>query len=76
MGVSQSREDADGYERTGTVNGRMQTEKWSKSTGSGKFSVVIGNRFMVEAEGSAASIGELKNAVASVDQGALVGLGG
>lgn len=76
MGVSQSREDADGYERTGTVNGRMQTEKWSKSTGSGKFSVVIGNRFMVEADGSAASIDELKAAVSSINEASLAGLGG
>lgn len=73
IGVSQSREDADGYERTGTVNGRMQSEKWRKS-GSGSFSVVIANRFTVEADGSAASIDELKNAVASVNEGALTGL--
>jgi hypothetical protein len=73
MGVSQSREDADGYEKTGAVDGRMQTEKWRKS-GSGTFSVVIANRFMVEADGSAASIDELKGAVASVNEGALAGL--
>lgn len=76
MGVSQSREDADGYERTATVNGRMQTEKWSKSTGSGKFSVIVGNRFSVEADGSAANIDELKAAVASVNEGSLTGLAG
>lgn len=74
MGVSQSREDADGYERTGTVNGRMQSESWNKSNGSGKFSIVVGNRFMIEADGSAASIDELKAAVASVNEGALTGL--
>lgn len=76
MGVTRSREDADSYERTGTVDGRMQSERWNKSTNSGAFSVVVANRFMVEAEGSAASIDELKNAVASVDQGALASLGG
>lgn len=76
MGVTRSREDADGYERTGTVDGRMQSERWNKTTNSGAFSVVVANRFMVEAEGSAASIGELKSAVASVDQGALASLGG
>lgn len=76
MGVTQSREDANGYERTGTVDGHMQSEKWNKTTNSGAFSTVVGNRFMVEAEGSAASIGELKSAVSSVDQGALVALGG
>ncbi len=75
IGVEQSREDAEGYERTGTVDGRLQTEKWRKS-GSGTFSVVIANRFMVEADGSAASIDELKNAVASVNEDALTGLVG
>ncbi|MEO5587171.1 MAG: Yip1 family protein [Novosphingobium sp.] len=76
IGVSQSREDADGYERTGTVNGRMQTERWNKTSGSGKFSVVVGNRFMIEADGSAANIDELKAAVASVNEGSLIGLAG
>lgn len=76
MGVTQSREDANGYERTGTVDGRMQSEKWNKATSSGSFSIVVANRFMIEAEGSAASIDELKGAVASVDQSALKGLGG
>lgn len=76
MGVTRSREDADSYERTGTVDGHMQSERWNKSTNSGAFSVIVGNRFMVEAEGSAASIDELKSAVASVNQGALASLGG
>lgn len=76
MGVTRSREDADSYERTGTVDGRMQSERWNKGTNSGTFSVVVANRFTVEAEGSAASIDELKSAVASVDEGALKGLGG
>lgn len=76
MGVQQSREDADGYERTGTVNGQMQSESWNKGSNSGKFSVVVANRFMIEADGSAASVDELKAAVATVDQGSLLGLAG
>lgn len=76
IGATQSREDANGYERTGTVDGHMQSEKWNKTTNSGAFSIVVANRFMVEAEGSAASIDELKSAVASVNQSALVSLGG
>ena len=62
MGVQQNREDADSYERTGTVNGQMQSESWNKSSSRGKFGVVIANRFMIEAEGKAASIDELKAA--------------
>lgn len=76
MGVTSDREDADGYEKTGTVDGHMQTEKWSKGSSSGKFGVMVGNRFMIEAEGSVGSIDELKAAVAAIDVDALEGLGG
>ena len=76
MGVSNNREDANGYERTGTVNGQMQTESWNKNDGRGKFSIVVANRFMIEAEGKAASVDELKAAVATVDQGNLLSLAG
>ena len=71
LGVSASKSDANGYEKTGTVDGHMQTEEWRNDSHSGKFGVVLNNRFSVEAEGNAASIDELKAAVASVDQGAL-----
>ena len=71
LGVSTSKSDANGYEKVGTVDGHMQTEEWRNDSHSGKFGVVLNNRFSVEAEGSAASIDELKAAVASVDQGAL-----
>jgi hypothetical protein len=76
MGVSNNREDANGYERTGTVNGQMQTESWNKTDGRGKYSVIVGNRFMIEAEGKTASVDELKAAVATVDQGNLLGFVG
>jgi hypothetical protein len=74
IGVSQNREDADSYEKTGTVDGHMQSESWNKTGNRGKFSVVVGNRFMIEADGQAGSIDELKQAVASIDQSALAGL--
>ena len=76
MGVSQSKEDADGYERTGVVNGQMQSEKWNKTDHHGSFGHAIANRFMVEAEGDADSIDQLKAAVAAVDAGKLAGLAG
>jgi hypothetical protein len=71
MGVQQSKEDADGYDRTATVDGQIQTEAWSRSGSSGKYGTTVANRFMVEASGSAGSIDELKAAVAAVDEGAL-----
>jgi len=75
MGVQQSKEDADGYEKTATVNGQLQDEAWHKSSSSGKFGVVFANRFSIEAEGKAASIDELKAAVASIDESRLANLG-
>ncbi len=74
MGVEQSREDADSYERTGTVDGQMRTEKWNNGNSSGSYGVMVANRFMIEADGRAASIDELKAAVATIDQGTLAGL--
>lgn len=71
MGVEQSQEDADGYERSGAVGGQMRSEAWNRTTNSGRHAVVVANRFLVEAEGQAESIDELKEAVASIDQGDL-----
>jgi hypothetical protein len=53
---------------------QMVTEKWSKSGSNGTYGVVVADRFMIEAEGQAASIDELKAAVATVDQGDLEGM--
>ena len=66
MGVEENREDADGYERVTTVNGQMQVEEWSKTDSRGKFGQMVASRFMVEAEGDAASIDELKAAVTAI----------
>jgi hypothetical protein len=76
MGVEHSQEDADGYERVFKDGDHMVTEKWSKSGSNGSYGVVVGDRFMIEAEGQAASIDELKAAVATVDQGDLEDLAG
>ncbi|RJF90502.1 Yip1 family protein [Sphingomonas cavernae] len=66
--VQSSRQTETGYEKTGTVDGRMTSEKWDNNTRSGSFGVLVANRFMVEAEGSnVGGIDALKSAVASVD---------
>lgn len=75
MGVESSREDASGYEKIHKVGGQMVTEKWQNS-GSGTFGVLVNNRFMVQAEGSAGSINDLKAAVATIDQVTLAALAG
>lgn len=74
MGVEQSHEDADSYEKTGTVGGQFQTEKWNRKDNRGEFGQQIGGRFFVSAEGEAGSIDELKAAVAAVDPGQLAAL--
>lgn len=74
FGVQEDKEDADGYEKTGTVDGHLQSEAWRKGSNSGKFSVIVANRFAIEADGSAGSVDDLKAAVAAIDQGKLSAL--
>jgi hypothetical protein len=66
MGVESSKETSTGYEKVGKVDGRFTTEEWDRSAKTGKYGVLVANRFMVQAEGSAASIDDLKAAVAAV----------
>jgi hypothetical protein len=53
----------------GQVDGRMTMEEFNRETKTGKFAVIVGDRVMIEAEGSGASVDELKAAVAAVDLG-------
>jgi hypothetical protein len=74
MGVEHSEETADGYERIHKDGDRMVTERWSKSGSNGSYGVTVADRFMIEADGAATSIDELKAAVATVDAGELENL--
>lgn len=74
VNMTENKQTATGYEKTETIDGRLTTEKWDTQNKSGDFGVLIGKRFMVEAEGSAPSIDVLKAAVASVDAGQLEGM--
>jgi hypothetical protein len=74
MGIEHTQEDADGYEKVYKDGDQMVTEKWSKSGSSGHYGVMVADRFMIEADGQAASIDELKAAVATIDQGDLEGM--
>jgi hypothetical protein len=66
-----TKETASGYEKTETIDGRLTSEEWDRDSKSGKFSVVYGDRFSVQADGSAGSIDDLKAAVRAVDGGRL-----
>ena len=74
LGIEENREDANGYERTRTVDGALQTEKWNNKTSHGSFARQVAGRFMVSASGDVASIDELKAIVAGIDQGKLARL--
>lgn len=64
--VKSSEETADGYEKVDTINGRLTQEKYNRTSRSGEYSVLVGQRFMVEARGEGVSMDDLKAAVAAV----------
>lgn len=64
--VEQERQNDSGYEKTGKVDGRPTHEKFSKD-GESEYSVLVGNRFLVEARGQQVDMKVLKQAVASID---------
>ena len=74
MGAQQTRETEDGYEKVSTVDGRLVSEEWNRQSKSGKYSVVVADRFSVEAEGNADSVDDLKRAVGAVNTGRLEAL--
>lgn len=74
MAPEEERSTEHGYEKTYTADGRLTHEAWDNESRSGEFSVLIGQRFTVKADGEANSIDELKQAVASVDLGKLEAL--
>ncbi len=66
MGIESARETATGYEKIGKVDGRLTTESWDNTAKTGKVSVLVAERFMVQAEGTAPSVEVLKAAVGAV----------
>jgi len=70
------REGDNEYEKTTTFKGHKALEKYNKNSKSGEFSVLVGGRFVVGAEGSNVSMDALKAAVGSVDLRKLDGMKG
>lgn len=70
MSVQGEKEDQYGSEKTQKVNGRLVHEK-SRKSGGGEYSVVVADRFMVEAKSGSVDLNTLKSAVASLDLGKL-----
>ena len=71
VGLQGEKDDDNGSERTAKVDGRLVHEKVSKTGGTNEFSVVLGDRFVVNASGHGVGIGELKSALAQLDLGKL-----
>jgi hypothetical protein len=73
--VESSSETESGYEKSGMIDGRYTTEKWNKD-GNGTYGILLADRFMVEAEGSAADVSVLKALVGAIDLRKLEALAG
>jgi hypothetical protein len=72
--VEVDRQTQTGYEKTYKSGGRMVHEQWDGSSKDGQYTVLVGERFSVEASGSTTSIDVLKSAVNSIDLGGLEAL--
>ncbi len=64
--VQSNKQTDTGYEKVGQIDGRMTTEEWDSAAKRGKYNVLVGNRFMVDAEGSSIQMDELKKSVEAV----------
>jgi hypothetical protein len=73
MGIQGEREDSNHRESTRKEGNRLVHEEVDKRGGRNKYSVVLNDRFVVSAEGTA-EIGALKSGVGSLDLGKLEAL--
>jgi hypothetical protein len=72
--VNKTTQTATGYEKVSTVNGQITDESYDTPSKSGKYSVMVASRFLVEADGDGVGMDDLKGAVGSINSGALQGL--
>jgi hypothetical protein len=74
MGVQSEREDKNRRESTRKEGNRLVHEEVDKQGGTSKYTVVVGDRFVVSAEGNGVDIGTLRSGVNAVDLGRLEAL--
>jgi hypothetical protein len=74
MAPEEEKQTEHGYEKTYSASGNLVHEAWDTQSKYGEYSVVVGKRFTVKANGNVDSIDQLKQAVASVDLGKLESL--
>jgi hypothetical protein len=74
MAPEEEKQTDHGYEKTYSADGNLVHEAWDTQSKYGEYSVVVGKRFTVKANGNVDSIDQLKQAVASIDLGKLESL--
>ena len=65
--VDVDRESDTGYEKTSTFSGYKSHEKYDRQSKSGEISVLVGDRFVVEADGRNVDADAIKSALGKVD---------
>ncbi len=73
-GVMSEKEDKHGSEKTHKVGNRTVHEKSSKQGGKNEYMVLLGDRFIVSAEGRGVDLGQLRSAVNGLNLNKLEGL--
>ena len=68
------RETETGYEKTTRFDGHKAVEKYDRTSKSGEISVLVGDRFVVEAQGNDVEVDDLKSALKAVNLGKLASL--
>ena len=74
LNMQSEHQTATGYEKVHMDGGRMVSEEWDGQSKSGKYTVMVGSRFVVAAEGQGADMSDLKGAVGAVPMDRLAGL--
>lgn len=69
MNMTIDKESSSGYEKTTKIDGHPALEKFEQGEGysRGELTVVIANRYIVEAKGDGVSMNDIKGAVDSID---------
>ncbi|MBU6404500.1 MAG: YIP1 family protein [Proteobacteria bacterium] len=65
--VQQDQESASGYHKVFQRDGRTVQEQWTSATRTGEYTLIVGDRFMVQAKGQGPDMAALKQAVDAVD---------
>ncbi len=74
LGISANTEDENGYTKMGKVDGNTAIEEFDRKAQTAKYTIIIGSRFLIHAEGSSVTMDQVKAAAATIDLGKLAAL--